>query len=89
MFANLTFTTVDMDRWEEARAGIGGVKEMLRSREGFIAAIWYRPIDGQGIMVSHWDTEAHATDAAVPVGFSPAPGVTVTGVETREVVDQT
>lgn len=89
MFANLTYTKIDVDRWDEARAAIGGVKEMLQSRDGFLGATWYRPIDGRGVMVSHWETEANAVDAAPAVGFSPAPGVVVERVETREIIDRT
>ena len=89
MFANATFTEGDMTRWDEARAGIADVKAMLRSRSGFVRAVWFMPIDGQGLMVSFWDSESAARDAAPPVGFTPAVGVTVTRVETREAIDET
>jgi hypothetical protein len=89
MHANITYTTIDMSRWNEARAGIGAVKEMLQGRGGFMSAIWFAPIDGHGVMVSQWETEQAALDAVPPVGFSPAPGVTVDNVETREVIDFT
>lgn len=88
MHANVTHTAIDMARWEEARAGIEGVKEMLRGREGFNSAIWMAPIDGHGLMISVWEDEARAMDAAVPPGFSPAPGVTVERVETRAIIDE-
>lgn len=87
MYANVTYTRVEMDRWAEARAGIAGVKEMLRSHAGFVDATWFAPIDGRGMMVSRWESENDARDAAPPVGFAPAPGVTVEVVETREVID--
>ena len=89
MFANVTRTQVDMTRWEEARSAISDVKAMLRNREGFIRAVWLMPIDGQGLMISYWDSQDTASQAAPPVGFSPGPGVTVTSVETREVIDET
>ena len=89
MHANITYTTVDMSRWGEAREGIGTVKEMLQARDGFMSAIWFAPIDGHGVMVSRWENEQAARDAAPPAGFSPAPGVTVDRVETREVIDFT
>jgi hypothetical protein len=89
MYVNVTHTVIEMDRWDEAVAGIDGVKEMLRSRDGFQGATWLSPIDGQGLMISTWADEATAVAAAPPVGFSPAPGVTVSGVETREIIDET
>jgi hypothetical protein len=54
----------------------------------FQGAFWLAPLDGQGMMVSLWEDERTAAAAAVPVGFSPAPGVTVERVESRAVIDQ-
>jgi hypothetical protein len=88
MYAVAVYTQIDMTHWEEARDGIQVVKTRLTNSEGFESAIWMMPIDGRGLMISRWRDEPSAAAAAPPVGFSPAPGVTVTSVETREVIDQ-
>jgi hypothetical protein len=87
MHANVTYTEIDMARGDEARAGIESVKLMLLTRPGFHGASWMAPIDGHGLMISLWEDEDAARAAAPPAGFSPAPGVTVERVETREVID--
>jgi len=88
MHANVVHTRIDMARWDEALAGIAGVKDRLLSMPGVKGAFWLAPLDGQGMMVSLWEDERTAAAAAVPVGFSPAPGVTVERVESRAVIDQ-
>jgi hypothetical protein len=88
MYANVAHTAIDMSRLEQAVAGIDGVKQRLMSLRGFSGAYWLEPIEGHGMMVSLWDDEQAARDAAPPVGFSPAPGVTVERVETRQVIGQ-
>jgi hypothetical protein len=86
MHANVAYTVIDMARWDEAVVGIDVVKERLMSLRGFKGAYWMAPIDGHGLMVSLWEDEGAANQAAPPAGFSPAPGVTVERVETREVI---
>ena len=88
MHANVAHTKVDMSRLDEAVGGIDGVKQRLMSLRGFKAAYWLQPIEGHGMMISLWDDEQAAREATPPVGFSPAPGVTVERVETREVIGQ-
>lgn len=86
MFAVVVRTAIDMDRLDEAVGGIDAVKQRLTGLPGFRSAYWRRPIDGHGLMVSLWAGEKEATDAAPPVGFSPAPAVEITEVEIREVI---
>jgi hypothetical protein len=88
MHAVVVRTKIDMDRWPEALAGTDQVKARLSSMDGFEGAHWLMPLDGEGLMISRWRDEASARAAAPPVGFSPAPGVTVTAVEVREVINQ-
>ena len=52
-------------------------------------AYWLKPIDGHGLMISVWTDEASARAGAPSPGFSPAPGVTVDRVETRELIAET
>jgi hypothetical protein len=88
MHANVTHTEIDMALWDEAVAGIESVKQGLMTMPGFKDAYWMAPLDGHGLMVSLWEDEGAARAAAPPAGFSPAPGVTVERVETREIVGQ-
>jgi hypothetical protein len=56
---------------------------------GFQAGYWLRPLeDAKGTSLVLFDTEqnAEAASQALSVGSSPAPGVTVTRREVREVV---
>jgi len=55
---------------------------------GIKQALWMEPIDGNGLMISLWQDEATARAAAPPVGFSPAPDVTVESVDVRAVIAQ-
>ncbi len=88
MYANVAHTHIDMARIDEAIGGIDGVKQRLLNLRGFKGAYWLKPVDGKGLMVSLWEDEDAAKAAAPPVGFSPAPGVTVAAVEVREVIAQ-
>ncbi|MDE3064247.1 MAG: hypothetical protein KGJ36_01065 [Acidobacteriota bacterium] len=88
MHAVVVHTDIDMERWPEALAGTDQVKARLSSMDGFEGADWLMPIDGRGLMISRWRDEDAARAAAPPVGFSPAPGVTVTAVEVREVINR-
>ncbi len=88
MHANVAHTQIDMARWKEAFDGIESVKQRLMSMRGFKGAYWMAPVDGHGLMISLWEDEGAATAAAPPPGFSPAPGVTVERVETREIIGQ-
>jgi hypothetical protein len=88
MYAIVTHTDIEMDRWDEAAAGIEGVKAMLGTRNGFQGATWLGPINGHGLMISRWTDEASAVEGAPPIGFSPAPGVTVRDTEIREIIDE-
>lgn len=87
MYVGVVRTDIEMERLDEAIAGIANVKERLTGMPGFVRAAWLRPVDGGGLMISVWADESAARDAAPPVGFSPAPGVTVAEVDIREVID--
>lgn len=87
MYVSVVRTEIDMERLDEAVAGIAGVKQRLTGLPGFVRAAWLRPVDGTGLMISVWTDESAARDAAPAVGFSPAPGVTVADVDIREVIE--
>ena len=88
MHAVVVRTVTDMSRLDEAVGGIEQVKQRLTGSPGFKQAVWMQPIDGHGLMMSLWEDEATARAAAPPVGFSPAPGVTVEDVDVRAVIAQ-
>ncbi len=88
MHAVIVYSTIDMTRMDEAVGGIDTVKQRLMGIPGFKDAYWFEPIDGAGMSISIWEDETAASSAAPPVGFEPAPGVTIQRVEVREVIGQ-
>jgi hypothetical protein len=86
MYTTIVHSRVDMTRLAEAVAGIDGVKRQFAAAKGFKAAYWLAPADGHGMAVTLWEDEAAARAAAFPVGFSPAPGVTIEQVDIRPVI---
>ena len=85
MYANVVHSSVEMARLTEALAAIDGIKQRFAAMPGFEGAYWLVPIDGHGLSLSFWKDETTARAAALPVGSSPAPGVTIDRVETRPV----
>jgi len=88
MYTTIVHSTIDMTRLAEAVAGIDSVKQRLSASTGFKGAYWLAPTDGHGMAVTLWEDEAAARAAAFPVGFSPAPGVTIERVDIRPVIAQ-
>jgi hypothetical protein len=62
----------------------------VRQLPGVIAGHWLEPIDGKGLSIVIFETHEAARGAIEAMGLkegsSPAPGVTVEGVQTREVI---
>ena len=84
------FVTVTIDPGKEAEAKellTSQIVPMVKQSEGLIAGYWGEPVDGRGLSIVVFDTEAHARAAAPPAGTRP-PGspVVVDTVEFREVI---
>ena len=62
----------------------------VRQLPGLVAAFWLEPVDDKGLSIAVFETEDAARGAmetmGIKVGASPAPGVTVERVQTREVI---
>ena len=86
MYANVTHTKIDNARWTEIPRAFDDRQESLLTQPGFRGAYWMAPLEGYGLVVSLWEDERSAMAAVQPVGFAPAPGVTVERVDTREVI---
>jgi heme-degrading monooxygenase HmoA len=83
---------VDTSGQPDREAGLKVLREEIvpgvRQAPGFQAGYWLRPVeDAKGASLVVFDTEenAEAASQALSVGSSPAPGVTVTRREIREV----
>jgi heme-degrading monooxygenase HmoA len=83
---------VDTSGQPDAEAGLKHLREQIvpgvSQAPGFQAGYWLRPLeDAKGTSLVLFDSEEHAEAAsqALSVGSSPAPGVTVTRREVREV----
>lgn len=83
---------VDTSGQPDREAGLKYLREEIvpgvSRAPGFQAGYWLRPLeDAQGTSLVLFDTEenAEAASQALGVGSSPAPGVTVTRREIREV----
>ncbi|MBM3695312.1 MAG: hypothetical protein FJW79_05200 [Actinobacteria bacterium] len=85
MYANVVRSNVDTARLTEALAAIEGIEQRFAAMPGFEGACWLQPIDGHAPSLSFGKDEAATRAAALPVGSSPAPGVTIDRVETRPV----
>ncbi|GEM_PF-879722 len=91
MHANFVHVEVDAARADAARTELHEqVVPRISAMPGFVAGYWTEPIDGKGLSVTLWGSEQAAREAAgvVAPGSSPAVGVTVENVETREVIAQ-
>jgi hypothetical protein len=83
---------VDTSEQPDREAGLKYLREEIvpgvSRAPGFQAGYWLRPLeDAKGTSLVLFDTEenAEAASQALGVGSSPAPGVTVTRKEIREV----
>jgi hypothetical protein len=87
MHAALVSVNLDPDQIEQARSMLkSDVVPMVKAAPGFVAGYWLEPVDGKGLSVVLFETEAQARESAPLAGASPSPGVTVDTVEFREVV---
>ena len=83
---------VDTSGQPDGELGLQNLREQIVPRvsasPGFQAGYWLRPLeDAKGTSIVIFDTEANAeaASAALTVGASPMPGVTVVRSELREV----
>ena len=81
---------VDTSGQPDPQAGLSALREHIvpasSNAPGFRAGYWLRPLDdAKGTSLAVFDTEENATAAALAVGASPMPGVTVVRSEVREV----
>ena len=87
MYAALVSVNIDPAQIDTARSMLNSdVVPMVKAAPGFIAGYWLGPVDGKGVSVVLFETEAQARETAPPAGASPSPGVTVDTMEIREVV---
>ena len=90
MHANVVRVSVD-NSVDPDRKGLNEVViPRVRQLPGLIAGHWLEPLDGQGMSVVVFESEAAALAAIEAMGLkpgaSPAPGVTIQSVETRAVI---
>lgn len=90
MYANLIDVRIDMD-FDEALKGLHEeVLPQVKQAPGLVAGYWMRPGDndneGRSVVVFETEQQARAAAQMVQEGGAPMQGVTITRVETREVV---
>lgn len=90
MHANVVRVTVDATADPERKALTEVVIPRVRQLPGVVSGHWLEPVEGKGLSVVVFESEAAARGALDAMGLrpgaSPAPGVTVESVETREVI---
>jgi hypothetical protein len=90
MYANVVEVSVDGSVDPERKGLHEVVIPRVRQLPGVVAGHWLEPIDGKGLSVTYFETEEAARGAVEAMGLtpgaSPAPGVTVERVQTREVI---
>lgn len=90
MHANFLEVTIDSTVDPERKGLHEGVIPRVRQLPGFVAGYWLEPIGGKGMSIVIFDDEVAAKGAvekmSLKVGESPAPGVTIERIETREVM---
>jgi hypothetical protein len=87
MHAALVSVKIDPAQAEASRPMLESqVVPMVKAAPGFIAGYWTEPADDTGFSFVVFETEDQARQTAPPAGASPAPGVTVTTSEIREVI---
>lgn len=92
LFANVVEVSVDAAVDPERKALHEVIIPRVRQLPGVVAGHWMEPVDGKGLSIVVFETEAAAQGAVAAMGLkpgsSPGPGVTVERVETREVIGQ-
>lgn len=92
MYANVVEVSVDAAVDPERKGLHEQVIPRVRQLPGVVAGHWLGPVEGKALSVVLFETEAAAQGAVEAMGLkpgsSPAPGVTVERVETREVIGQ-
>ena len=90
MHANVVEVAVDPSADPERKGLHEVVIPRVRQLPGLVAAFWLEPVDDKGMSIAVFETEEAARGAmetmGIKVGASPAPGVTVERVQTREVI---
>ena len=90
MHANVVEVAVDPSVDPERKGLHEVVIPRVRQLPGLVAAFWLEPVDDKGLSMAVLETEEAARGAmetmGIKVGASPAPGVTVERVQTREVI---
>ena len=90
MYVNFIEVAVDLSVDPELKGLHEGIIPRVRQLPGFVAGYWLEPIAGKGMSAVIYDDEASARGAvdkmSLRVGESPAPGITIERVETREVI---
>ena len=90
MHANVVEVAVDQSVDPERKGLQEVVIPRVRQLPGLVAAFWLEPVDDKGLSIAVFETEDAARGAmetmGIKVGASPAPGVTVERVQTREVI---
>ena len=92
MYANVVEVSVDASVDPQRKGLHEVVIPRVRQLAGVVAGHWLEPVDGKGLSIVVFETEADAREAlekmGLTVGASPAPGVAVERVQTREVIGQ-
>jgi hypothetical protein len=90
VFANIVEVFVDESVDPERKGLHEVVIPRVRQLPGVVTGHWLVPIEGKGISVVVFETEEAARGAIEAMGLkegaSPAPGVSVKSVQTREVI---
>ena len=90
MYANVVEVSVDTSVDPERKGLNEVVIPRVQQLPGVVVGHWLEPIDGKGLSVVVFETEEAARGAIEAMGLkqgaSPAPGVTVDRVQTREVI---
>lgn len=90
MYANFIEVAIDLSL-DPVRKGLHeNIIPRVRQMPGFVAGYWLGPVDSKGMSIVIYDDEASARSAidkmSLKVGGSPALGITIERIETREVI---
>lgn len=92
MHVNVVEVSVDSSQDPERKGLHEVVIPRVRQLPGVVAGLWLEPVDGKGTSIVTFESEDAAHGAleamGLKAGASPAPGVTVERVQTREVIGQ-